>query len=133
MTVLDSSVVVDFLLGTEPAAGEVRRVLEETPAAAAPDLLVFEVLAVLRRHVLRGGLTEGRAHGAIDDLADLPIELYPSLMLREVTWSLRENLTTSDALFAALAQLLAEPLLTRDASFARAAREHARVQAVVAG
>lgn len=47
MTVLDTSVVIDFLLADGVAAG-VEELLAGEGAAAAPDLLVFEVLAVMR-------------------------------------------------------------------------------------
>jgi predicted nucleic acid-binding protein len=81
-------------------------------------LLVFEVLAVLRRETLRGALAEGRAAGAVDDLGDLPIELFPSLAMRERAWSLRRNLTAADALFVALAERLGERFATKDGALA---------------
>ncbi len=132
MTVLDTSVVIDFLLG-DGVAAEVEELLVGEGAAAAPDLLVFEVLAVLRRAVLRQKLDPARAQGAIDDLGDLPIELFATLPLRRRAWELRENLTAADALFVALAEHLDEPLATSDRGLASAAREHARVETLELG
>lgn len=127
MTVLDSSAAVDVLLGVG-AAAEVRMLMAREGAVAAPDVLVFEVLAVLRRHAGRETISADRAAAAIEDLGDLPIELFGSLPLRRRVWELRENLTAADALFVALAEHLEEPLYTKDAALARAAREHAGIE-----
>lgn len=123
MTVVDTSAVIDYLLGTG-AADSVDAALIAGEELAAPDLLVFEVLAVLRRQAGRGELSAQRAGGAVADLGDVPIVLFSSLALRERAWALRENLTAADALFVALAEHLGEPLATKDASLARAARAH---------
>jgi predicted nucleic acid-binding protein len=64
--------VLDFLLW-DGAAEEVAAMLTREGEAAAPDLLVSEVLAVLRRHVQRGWLRPERAGAAIEDLGDLPV------------------------------------------------------------
>lgn len=129
MTVLDSSVVIDYLVGTGVAA-RVQAVFAEEGEAAAPDVLVFEVLAVLRRHVQQRTLTAARARGAVEDLGDLPLLLYPALTLRERAWELREDLTIGDGLFAALAEQLGEPLLTKDRRLAAGARRHAGIEVV---
>lgn len=129
MTVIDTSAVVDFLVGEE-AAEEVEVLLAREGAVAAPDLIVFEVLAVFRRHVRRGSLPPERARGAIEDLGDLAVEVFPTLPLRERAWELRESFTAADAIFVALAERLGEPLATKDRSLAAAARRHTGVQAV---
>lgn len=126
MTVLDTSCVVDLLLGDE-AAAEVWELLRDDGGAAAPDLLVFETLAVLRRQVLHGNLDARRAAGAVDDLADVPLTLFPAMALRERAWELRSSIATADALFVALAEQLDEPLATKDRRLARSAKRHARV------
>jgi predicted nucleic acid-binding protein len=64
--------------------------------------------------VLRGLLTSARAAGAVGDLADAPVSLFPSMALRARARELRENLAIGDALFVALAERPAEPLATRD-------------------
>lgn len=127
MTVLDTSAAVDFLLGGG-VAEEVLALLSSEGELAAPDLLVFEVLAVLRRQTRRGVLAEDRAAGAVFDLGDLPIELFPSLPLRARAWTLRANFTAADALFIALAEQLGEPLATRDGALGAEAGKHARVE-----
>ena len=123
MTVVDSSGIVDFLLGIG-AADSVAALLDREGELAAPDLLVFEVLAVLRREATRE-LSEARAGGAVQDLGDTPLALFPSLVLRDRAWTLRRNFTIADAVFIALAEQLAEPLATKDRSLVREAAKHA--------
>jgi predicted nucleic acid-binding protein len=123
VTVIDTSGVVDFLLGVG-VAKHVEELMEDEGELAAPDLLAFEVLAVLRRETHRGSIADDRATAAVDDLADLPIELFPSLPLRRRAWALRRNLTTADALFAALAEQLDEPFATKDGALASEIAKH---------
>ncbi|MGI8511033.1 MAG: type II toxin-antitoxin system VapC family toxin [Solirubrobacteraceae bacterium] len=130
MTFLDTSTAIDFLLG-DGVAGEVGALLEYEGVLAAPDLLVFEVLAVLRREVQRGELAGARADGAVEDIGDLPVDLFPGLPLRARAWELRQNLTVADAIFAALAERLGEPLVTKDRGLAAAARAHAGIEVVL--
>lgn len=131
MTVVDTSAVVDYLLG-DGCAEEVALLVREQPLAA-PDLLVFEVLAVMRRDVQRGLLPDARAAAAIEDLGDLAVDLFPTLPLRRRAWELRENLTAADALFVALAEQLGEPLATKDRGLALASRTHAGIETVELG
>jgi len=132
VTVLDTSLVVDFLLA-DGVAAEVEELLVREGPAAAPDLLVFEVLAVLRRDVRRQVLEPVRAQGAIDDLGDLPVDLFSTLPLRQRAWEMRENLTAADALFVTLAEHLGEPLATKDGGLVAAARAHARIETLELG
>ena len=55
---------------------------------AAPDLLVFEVLAVLRRDVQRETIAHDRARAAIEDLGDLALDLFSTLPFRDHAWEL---------------------------------------------
>lgn len=129
MTVLDTSGAIDFLLG-DGAAQQVGALLEREGELAAPELLVFEVLAVLRRHALRGTMPAERARAALDDLADLSVELYPALPLRSRAWELRDNLTAADALFVALAEQLDEPFATKDRGLAATVRDQTSIDVV---
>jgi predicted nucleic acid-binding protein len=132
VTVLDSSAVIDYLLGTGVGAA-VGELMSDSVSVAAPQLLVFEVLAVLRREVARGGLPESRAGAAVEDLGDLSVELFPMLPLRRRAFALRRNLTAGDALFVALAEALGEPLATKDRSLARAAEKHSTADVLLLG
>lgn len=127
MTVVDTSAVVDFLLGVG-VARDVEVLMSVESELAAPDLIVFEVMAVLRRQAYRRELADERAAAAVADLGDLPIQLFPSLPLRQRAWSLRGNLTAADGLFVALAEQLGEPLATKDRALWVEAPKHAGVE-----
>lgn len=88
---------------------------------AGPDLLRIEVTSVLRRHLGAGALTTVQADAAFDDLIDLPIRVFPTAPLLRRTWQLRNDLSTYDACYAALAEVLDVPLLTADQRLAHAA------------
>jgi predicted nucleic acid-binding protein len=120
VAVLDTSAAVDYLLGAD-AAEEVAAILDESPGPSAPDVMVLEVLAVVRRHTLQGAIGAERARSAVRDLADMPIEWFPSMPLRLRAWALRENLGPADALFVALAEDLGERLVTKDGALASVA------------
>lgn len=124
MTVIDTSAVVDFLLGIG-VAEQVENLMTREGELSAPDILIFEVLAVLRREALRGTLSEARAAGAVEDLGDLPIALFPCLALRQRAWALRRNFTAADALFIALAEQMNEPLATKDGGLVAEVSKHA--------
>lgn len=132
MTVLDTSGVVDFLVG-EQGHAEVADLLRQEGTVAGPDLLVFEVVAVFRRQVQQHGMDARRAKSAIEDLGDLPLEIFPALPLRARVWELRDNLTAADAFFVALAERLDEPLATKDRRLATAARTYTGIQVIELG
>ncbi len=129
MTVIDTSAVVDFLLGNGVARAVEELMVEETELAA-PDLLVFETIAVLRRDAFRAAIPEARARTALGDLEDLPIRLFESMPQRDRAWELRRNLTAADALFVALAEALDEPVATKDSPLAAAIERHTSTQAI---
>jgi predicted nucleic acid-binding protein len=126
VTVLDTSGVVDFLVG-DGAFDHVASLLNREAPVAVPDLLIFEVVAVLRRQVQHRSLDPTRAQLAIEDLGDFPLEIFPSLPLRGRVWELRDNLTAADGFFVALAEQLGEPLATKDRGLALAAQGHSDV------
>lgn len=132
MTVVDTSAVIDYLLG-EPLATDLEAVLTTEGVIAAPDVLVFEVLAVLRRQALAGVVAADRAQAAVDDLGDLSVELYPVMPLSSRAWELRQNFTIADALFIALAERLGEPFMTKDHALASAARLHTSIHVIDIG
>lgn len=132
MTVIDTGAAVDLLLRTG-VAEEVSDLLKRGAAFAAPDVLVFETIAVMRRFVLRGDVEPDRAAAAIEDLDDVQLELFRSMTLRNRAWELRHNMTAADALFVALAEQLSEPLATKDRALAAAARDQTAIETVELG
>lgn len=125
MTVLDASVIVDELIADRPSELTTRSLRSGT--ACAPEALVPEVLSAIRRAERRGLVTRHRADGAIADLEALDVQLLPQRGLARRAFDLRANITCADALYVALAEALAEPLLTADAGLARAVRRHTDV------
>lgn len=117
MIVIDASVLVGAVLGSDPAL--VARLSRE-PALHAPELLPLEVASVLRRFVLAGQISERVARTALGKVAELPLTLHPHLGLLSRIWELRANLTVYDAAYVALAEGLGLPLITSDARLSEA-------------
>jgi predicted nucleic acid-binding protein len=127
--VVDASAILEVLLGTRDGARVAERLFTPGETLHAPHLLDLEVAQVLRRYALAGELDAPRGLAALEDLADLPLTRYPHDLLLPRIWELRRNLTAYDAAYVALAEVLAAPLVTRDAALA--SRVHrARVELV---
>jgi predicted nucleic acid-binding protein len=117
--VVDSSVMVALLVD-QAAAGAWARERCRGRRLAAPALLPFEVANVLRRLSRRATLSADRITLAQRNMLDTDIELWPFAVLADRVWGLRDNLTSYDAAYCALAELAEAPLLTLDARLARA-------------
>lgn len=120
MIVLDASVVV-LALADDGPAGDAARVRLAGERLVAPELLDVEVVAAWRRHAAADLLDKRRADMARTDLRQLPVERVPHRHLMERCWELRANVTTYDAVYVALAELLDAPLVTADRKLANAA------------
>lgn len=120
MIVIDASVLAN-VVGDDGATGTAARArLATAGEASVPDLADVETVAVLRKRWLAGTMTARRFKAAIDDLADLPMERYPTGPLMGRAYELRANVTAYDASYIALAEVLACPLVTGDARLSRA-------------
>lgn len=116
--VVDASIAVEYLLRT--ALGrQVAGTIEEADLVA-PELLDAEVLAVLRREVLRGTLREKRAAEALADLQAWDVERVDHRDLLREAWKLRRNVTAYDALYVAVARRDGATILTADGPLSRA-------------
>ena len=113
MLVVDASVVASAIGFDGPMATASRLIMAENDIAA-PDLMRIEALSVLRRRLLSGHLTSESAEAALADLLDLSVDEFPNAMLLERTWELRDNMSTYDACYVALAEALRCPLATAD-------------------
>jgi predicted nucleic acid-binding protein len=89
-------------------------------ALAAPHHMPIEAANILRRASLAGDITPDTAALAHGDLLALRVELFPYAPLAERCWQLRENVTTYDAAYVALAEQLDAPLATLDQRLAAA-------------
>lgn len=96
----------------------------------SPYLLDIEVSQVLRRFTLRRELYGARAKIALSDFLSLRIQRYGHDLFLPRVWELRANFTAYDAVYVALSEALAAPLLTHDRRLAQAARRYIDVEAV---
>lgn len=80
----------------------------------APTLLPFECTNVLRRQESAGRVTSDQAIQAHFDLLDLAIDYWPYRQLAEGVWGLRGNLSSYDAAYVALAEMLDATVVTLD-------------------
>ena len=119
MIVLDSSAVVEWLLGLPRAAAVSNRILS-SDSLHAPALLDIEVAHVVRRYVAAGEIDDRVGERALLALADLDVVRYTHELLLPLIWRLRHNLTAYDAAFVALASVLDAPLVTLDGHVAQA-------------
>jgi predicted nucleic acid-binding protein len=116
--IVDASAAVEYLL--QSAIGVRITVLIADADVAAPELLDAEVIAVLRREVLRGHLDEERAEEAVKDLAEWGLERISHRTLLRGAWELRGHVTAYDALYVEAARQRGMPLVTADGPLARA-------------
>lgn len=117
--VCDASAVAALLLDGGPDGRWVTEALLG-PELAAPTLVAFEAANIIRRHELAGLVSPDQAAQAHADLLDLAIELWPYEILAARAWELRRNLSSYDASYVALAELLGARLVTLDRRISRA-------------
>lgn len=133
MIVIDASAAIEWVLQTAKGAQVENRIFRKTselPRLHAPHLLDVEVAQVLRKHVAKGLLSEGRGQTALQDFLQIPLLRYPHEFLLERVWALRKNLTAYDAVYVALAEALDMPLVTCDANISEAPGVRARIDVV---
>ncbi len=127
MLVVDASVLA-VALADDGADGDAARERLRGEDLVAPELLDLEVVSVLRGQAIAGSLDARRADLALDDLTAMPLERAPHLPLLQRCWELRENLTTYDASYVALAEALDVLLLTGDRRLARASGPRCQIE-----
>lgn len=120
MIVVDALVLANVVADDGPVGEAARRALAAAAAASVPDLADVETVSVLRKRWLAGTLPARRFRQAIEDLAALPIDRYPTGPLMVRAYELRSYVTANDAAYVALAEGLGCPLLTADARLASA-------------
>ena len=130
MIVVDASALLEFLLQTPLGTRIEARLFREEDELHAPHLVDVEVVQGLRRLVRRGEVSPGRAEEAVADLTDLDLHRHPHLDLMGRAWKLRDNITTYDAMYVALAEALEAPIVTCDGPLAKAPGHRARIEVV---
>jgi predicted nucleic acid-binding protein len=117
--VIDASVAFAGTLGIGPQSLWAREILSNEDVVA-PELMTVEVVNIMRKTVRLGKLTEPQASGFISDLPFLVDAFLPHAPLLQRVWELRNNLTSYDATYVALAETLGAPLATLDKRLSQA-------------
>ncbi len=124
--VVDASIIVDATVGRGTTRLAARAALRQP--LAAPALLDLEVASALRRAVHQRRLEIDEADAAIRGLTTLPgLRRFLHVPLLPRVWELRDNISTYDASYVALAEALGIPLVTADRRLARAAEPYCAV------
>jgi predicted nucleic acid-binding protein len=118
--VIDSSLVVAALVDGGQVGTWADRLLA-TDDLAAPHLMPVEVANVLRRASMAGEISADTAALAHADLLSLRVELFAYEPFATRVWELRENVTTYDGWYVALAESMDATLATLDLRLAKAA------------
>ncbi len=87
---------------------------------AGPELALAEASNILRRLEQARKISRLEANSAHRDLLRLDLELFPFAPFADRVWALRNNLSSYDAWYVALAEVLNCPLVTIDRKLSRA-------------
>ena len=117
--VVDGSVLVAALVDSGREGRWAETAVAEG-SLASPELALAEASNILRRLERTGQVSRPEAERAHVDLLRLDVELFPFAPFVERIWALRDNLTSYDAWYVALAEALACPLVTLDRKLSRA-------------
>ena len=117
--VIDASVLVAALVDSGPDGIWAESVIARG-SLAAPELALAEASNILRRLEQARTITRTEATVAHNDLLRLDFELFPFTPFANRVWELRDNLTSYDAWYVALAEALTCPLATLDHHLTRA-------------
>ena len=128
MIVADASAIVEMLLDTEPGAGVADRLFDRNETIHVPHLLDVEVAHAVRRTVSSGALEPDEGERALAELMGLPLHRYDHVGLLPRVWELRESVSAYDAVYIALAEFLAAPLVTTDRHLAASHGHRARIE-----
>ena len=119
MIVVDASALIELLTRTDRGRRVEARVLRPSDSIHAPALIDLEVAQVLRRYVMTGQVPEHWARMALDIAAAFPMTRYLHEPLMKRVWELKDNVTSYDAAYIALAEALRAPLVTCDVKLSR--------------
>lgn len=109
------------------AVGEDSPLVDEADALFAPELIDLEVASLLRKSVLRHERDPAEAGRILADWATNDLMRFSHAAYLDTVWGLRDNITTYDAAYVALAMHLGTPLVTAGRRLAAAAAAYCDV------
>ena len=116
--VADASTIIDAILDGPRRDGALRAL--NGTEVWVPQHVDAEVMSAIARLERGGSITTSEADQAIARWRQMPVERMESSALLAQAWLMRASVRTSDAIYVALAILLACPLVTSDARLSRA-------------
>ncbi|TJZ99153.1 type II toxin-antitoxin system VapC family toxin [Actinacidiphila oryziradicis] len=116
MIVLDTSALVEFLVGADALAEKVRTAVVGE-RLAAPHAVDLECASTLRGLVRGKKLPADEGKRALELLGAMGLKRYDHVPLLPRIWELRHNMWPYDASYAALAECLGAELVTVDGKF----------------
>jgi predicted nucleic acid-binding protein len=111
--VLDTSALVEFLVGGDEVAERVRAVVKGEQLAA-PYAVDLECASTLGGLVIGDKLPADEGKRALELLGVMGLKRYDHVPLLTRIWELRHNMWPYDAAYVALAELLSVELVTVD-------------------
>lgn len=127
MIVVDAGILL-VALADDGQSGDIVRSRLRGERLAAPELVDLEVLSALCGLTRSGQVLPRRADLALADLVGIPLHRAPHRRLLARCWELRDNLTSYDASYVALAEALDTTLLTGDRRLANATGPRCRIE-----
>jgi predicted nucleic acid-binding protein len=117
VTVVDTNVLADALLGVSGVRERAFQLLQEADEVVVPDLFFAELANVVWQYVTRMGLPLARGLEILDDAEALVTRSVPATTLwhRAVELAVEGRHPVYDTLFVALAEAEGTKLVTRDA------------------
>jgi predicted nucleic acid-binding protein len=106
LIVLDASAAVEVLLNTASGRRLADRLRSPRVSLHAPHLIDLEVAQTLRRYVREAAISEEREQLALEHLSQLDLNRYAHDTFLRRIWELKENFTSYDAAYVALAETL---------------------------
>lgn len=113
---LDASAAVEFVLGSRRGRIVSERITPVHESVHAPHLIDLEVAQALRRAASGAQASSDRLRTALEDFRAIRLERYPHDVFLPRIWELRHNTSAYDAVYLALSEILAAPLLTCDSA-----------------
>jgi predicted nucleic acid-binding protein len=130
MLVLDASIVLELILRTPKGALASKMILHAGEELHAPHVIDIELTHTLRRMVREKELEADAAEKSLDDFLDITLTRHAHTEFLSTIWSLRNALSAYDAVYVALAESVAAPLLTCDGRLSRSHGHRADIRLI---